>query len=119
MLLILSNDNIAENLPAAVFKAVCFFAVLTLCWSVWYYYATRTGKSYRNILYTSMLLTAVLFALDYSVLDNDPPDPGWRRILFESILIGSGYVTFFLGVLAVVHFLTSKIRGAFSRTPLS
>lgn len=73
------------------------------------YYVINKHNPYLYILVTSVLITAFLFFMDYMFWDNDPPNPPATQILFESVVIGTGYVFLIWGVFSSLYYLFSKL----------
>lgn len=76
--------------------------------------AVKMSKPYRNILLSSIMVTAILFAYDYS------HDPGRHRLtvtqkLLEGALYGAVYILLIFGVASLLYFLASLIKRRFNR----
>lgn len=107
-LTILATNGATISLPYLAFMGLVFLILFSTVYSCIYFIAKRKD-AYRSILFASIMLTAFLFTMDYLFWDNDPPNPPAARIIFESLFIGSIYVTLFFGAGSAIYFMAHKL----------
>ncbi len=78
------------------------------------HYYSSMRKPYKNILLSSVMVTAILFGYDYS------HDPGRHRLtvalkVLEGLLYGAVYILLIFGVGSLLYFLASRIKRRFSK----
>ncbi len=98
-----------------LFISGVLFIFFASVYSALYVIISKRRNPYLQILVGSAFLTAILFALDYLILDNDPPNPPLRRIIFECTVYGTGYTVIFFALFGGLYFLGNKAAELFAR----
>ena len=101
-----------QSIIQLIFVGLVMFVVFGLCFGMFYYFVRKENGYYKEILIFSSCLTAFLFAMDYMFWDKDPPNPSAKRILFESVVIGTAYTGVFFSFVSAL-FYTIRMTGQF------